>query len=406
MFYEMHSFLGLMLSILILRQLSVHGETDTDIGLEPRRQILVLGGNGFMGSSTVSRLIDLKDDIFIVNRGNWYWDSGSRILPHVKHVYCDRHEKIADKCPELTEFIKDRKFDFVIDFSSYTGQQALEMVDILQGKVGLYILISTDSVYDVCDKKHDSPSKESDSVRPEKSEEIDWLASLHRYGHNKLAAEEAVVEKRLSGGSPFVILRLPDVIGPRDTTYRWWIYQLWIKLSPLFEDHPVTVPQFLVDFPMSFVYSEDVADLIVHLFKLGPQVRDQIVNVAWPETITLKQFYEDVQEALGIEQGGFDEIPDEKAFYLYPSVRKGPVDVTKAQNLLNWEPTEWKKAVTDTVQFYEDVFTNPEYEHQRNEIIQVVASELFTDHQTAFYEGLEKAYNVELTHFKNKKDEL
>ena len=182
---------------------------------------------------------------------------------------------------------------------------------------------------------------------------------------NKLAAEEAVVEKRLSGGSPFVILRLPDVIGPRDTTYRWWIYQLWIKLSPLFEDHPVTVPQFLVDFPMSFVYSEDVADLIVHLFKLGPQVRDQIVNVAWPETITLKQFYEDVQEALGIEQGGFDEIPDEKAFYLYPSVRKGPVDVTKAQNLLNWEPTEWKKAVTDTVQFYEDVFTNPEYEHQK-----------------------------------------
>ena len=124
-----------------------------------------------------------KMTFFIVNRGNWYWDSGSRILPHVKHVYCDRHEKIADKCPELTEFIKDRKFDFVIDFSSYTGQQALEMVDILQGKVGLYILISTDSVYDVCDKKHDSPSKESDSVRPEKSEEIDWLASLHRYGH-------------------------------------------------------------------------------------------------------------------------------------------------------------------------------------------------------------------------------
>ena len=261
-------------------------------------------------------------------------------------------------------------------------------------------------MYDVCDKKHDGPTKESDSVRPEKSEEIDWLARLHRYGHNKLEAEEAVIEKRLGGGFPFVILRLPDVIGPRDTTYRWWIYQLWIKLSSFFEDHPVTIPKFLIDFPMSFVYSEDVADLIVHLLKLGPQIRDQIVNVAWSETVTIEQFYEDVQAALGLEQGDFVEIPDEQAFYLYPSVRKGPVDVTKAQNLLSWEPTEWKKAVNDTVKFYEDAFSDPQYENQRNEIIQVVATELFGDHQTAFYEALEKAYEVKLNHFKSKKDEL
>ena len=381
-------------------QLGIGGES------ELRRQILVLGGNGFMGSSTVSRLIDLKDEIYIVNRGNWYWDSGSRIVPHVKHIYCDRHERIADKCYEFMEFIKDRTFDFVIDFSSYNGQRAKEMVEVLQGKVGLYILISTDSVYDVCDKKHDGASKESDSIRPDKIEEIDWLARLHRYGHNKLAAEEAVIEKRLNGGFPFILLRLPDVIGPRDTTYRWWIYQLWIKLAPRFEDHPVTIPKFLVDFPMSFVYSEDVADLIVKMLKLGPQIKDQIVNVAWAETVTLKQFYEDVQEALGMEQGGFVEVADEEAFYLYPSVRKGPVDVGKAQNLLNWEPTEWKKAILDTVKFYEDAFTNPDFQSQRNEIIQVVASELFKDHQRDFYEALEKFYNVDLSHFKNPKDEL
>ncbi len=303
-------------------------------------------------------------------------------------------------------FIKDKHFDFVIDFSSYNGQQAKEMVEVLEGKVGLYIMISTDSVYDVCDKSHDGPSRESDSVRPGKVEERDWLARLHRYAHNKLAAEESVVEKRLLGGFPFVLLRLPDVVGPRDTTFRWWTYQLWIKLSLLLEDHPLTIPRFLVDFPMSFVYSEDVAELIVHLLQLGPQIKDQIVNVAWPETVTLKQFYEDIQEALGMEKGGFVEIPDEEAFYLYPSVRKGPVDVTKATNLLNWKPTAWKKAVNDTVEFYEKAFTNEAFIHQRNEVIQVIASQLFTDHQKAFYEGLEKVYNVDLSHFKNPKDEL
>ena len=31
----------------------------------------------------------------------------------------------------------------------------------------LYIYISTDSVYDVCDKNHSHPSSETDSVRPQ-----------------------------------------------------------------------------------------------------------------------------------------------------------------------------------------------------------------------------------------------
>ena len=125
MLCKVHSSLWLLLSIFIFRQLRVFGETDNDAGDQKKKQILVLGGNGFMGSSTVSRLIGLKEDIFIVNRGNWYWDSESRILPHVKHILCDRHERIKDKCRELTELIADKTFDYVIDFSSYSGQQAL-----------------------------------------------------------------------------------------------------------------------------------------------------------------------------------------------------------------------------------------------------------------------------------------
>ena len=30
---------------------------------------------------------------------------------------------------------------------------------------------------------------------------------------------------------PYVTLRLPDVIGPKDNTYRWWIYQTWMRLA-------------------------------------------------------------------------------------------------------------------------------------------------------------------------------
>ena len=392
---------SLMFSILILRQLQVNGEAEQ----VPRRQVLVLGGNGFIGSTVVSRLIqEGKDNITIVNRGNWYWDSGERIVPHVTHVYCDRHERVKDKCYDFMDYIKDKKFDFVLDFSSYNGNQALNMVQVLQGKVGTYLMISTDSVYDVCDKKHDLPTKETDSIRPEQIGERDLLAKLHRYGHNKLEAEEALIEQRPVGGFPFVILRLPDVIGPRDTTYRWWIYQLWIKLSPQFDDHPVTLPTFLKEYPMSFVYSEDVATAVAKIMAMGPQIKDQVINLAWPEPFYMKDLYESIQEEIGMEKGGFVEIPDSDAFYLYPTVRKGPIDVTKAQSLLEFEPTPKEEAIKTTVQFYEKAFKD--YVHQRNEIIQVVASQLFEDHQSKFYEGLEKAYGVDLSHFKNPKDEL
>ena len=38
------------------------------------------------------------------------------------------------------------------------------------------------------------------------------------------------------------------------------------------EEHKVEVPDFLHDYPMSFVYSEDVSDTIVRLLDYPPEV--------------------------------------------------------------------------------------------------------------------------------------
>ena len=45
----------------------------------------------------------------------------------------------------------------------------------------------------------------------------------------RLASEEALI----ASGLPYVILRCGDLIGPRDTTYRWWQYQVtWTSGFP------------------------------------------------------------------------------------------------------------------------------------------------------------------------------
>ena len=114
------------------------------------------------------------------------------------------------------------RFDVVLDFSGYEPKWVHDNCQVLQGKVGVYIYISTDSVYEVSiDKPTKRPSRETDAVRPKDENEVGLLKKKDPYGHYKLSCEEALVHYHThKQGFPWVSLRLADVIGPRDTTNR------------------------------------------------------------------------------------------------------------------------------------------------------------------------------------------
>jgi nucleoside-diphosphate-sugar epimerase len=80
---------------------------------------------------------------------------------------------------------------------------------VLKDKVGLYIYISTDSVYEVSEEaEHDGPSLEGDAVRPSDVDISQQLADNDSYGSEKLAGEELLAAARSSsGGPPYVLLR-------------------------------------------------------------------------------------------------------------------------------------------------------------------------------------------------------
>ena len=98
-------------------------------------------------------------------------------------------------------------------------------------------------------------------------------------------------------------------------------------------------------------------------------------------------------------------VEEQNHLYFYPSVRKGPIDVNKALNLLAWEPTTFQEAIKQSVDFYEDAMKNEDYIHQRDEIVQVVGHQVYGDMIYKFYEAVEKAYGIELHQFKSH-DEL
>ncbi|KAK2167971.1 hypothetical protein NP493_1248g02019 [Ridgeia piscesae] len=371
------------------------------------RRVLVFGGNGFLGSATVERLIETGNDVTVVNRGNLYWDVKERIFPKVRSIICDREQNFSS-CSDLASFVDSvTLFDVVIDFSASDNASIRDAAALLHEKVGLYILISTDSVYDVCAKLHKGRTLETDAVRPEDPEERVMLAEHHYYGDRKLRAEEELLGQRQDGGFPFVIIRLPDVIGPRDNTHRFWIYQLWIKVSTLIDDKPVSIPKFLTDYDVSFVYVDDVARAVEMLLTAGPQLKDHAINLAYPQTFRLGDVFNDVITELGVSAKlHVDESVAGNHFYLYPSVIRGPIDVTKAVNLLHWSPTPWREALAATVAFHEAAPLDPRFTRQFDDVIQIMAQQMFRDRKTRFFEALEQLYNVKLDHFKYPKDEL
>ena len=84
------------------------------------------------------------------------------------------------------EFFSD-KFDAVIDFSAYGPQEIKDATGLLKNKARFYVFISTDSVYDVCDRSDQGrPVKEEDAVRPDDLYRRDMLNSHHEYGHSEL----------------------------------------------------------------------------------------------------------------------------------------------------------------------------------------------------------------------------
>ncbi|CAG7673132.1 unnamed protein product, partial [Allacma fusca] len=122
-----------------------------------------------IGSEVISKMLERNYKITVVSRGNWYFDSGTRIKPHVKQVICDRENSDLEYCTDLLQVINETAhFDIVIDFSAYKPEVISEALEYLNGKVGLYIYISTDSVYEVSvprPPETGTVSKETDARR-------------------------------------------------------------------------------------------------------------------------------------------------------------------------------------------------------------------------------------------------
>ena len=244
--------------------------------------VLVVGGNRFVGYELAWRLLAGGHRLTLFNRG-------SRSDPFGGRVERLRGDRTAG---DFTRLLAGRRFDAVVDFALFRGEEAAEAVQALQDRVGHYVMISSGQVYLVREPRP-SPAREADyegppmAVPAAPADRDEW-----DYGMGKRAAEDTLARAWASSRFPSTRLRLPMVNGERDYHRRLEAY-LW----RLLDGGPLILPDG-GERPLRHVYGAAVARAIASLRGRRATV-GEAYNLAQDETPTARELLAIAAELLG-----------------------------------------------------------------------------------------------------------
>lgn len=256
-------------------------------------KILIIGGTRNMGHILASDLYNAGHEVTLLNRGITQDD-----LPaDIKRLRGDRTVK-----EQLKEALNGLEFDVVVDMVLYTGEEAENVIEILTGRVGHFVFVSTGQVYLVREGLA-RPFSESDyegrlmpPPKPNTYGHEEW-----NYGFHKRRAEDTLAAAWTKNNFPYTSLRMPMVNGEREPFNRLYGYMLRIK-----DGGPILVPE-TPQHPLRHVYADDVVRAITTLVNTG-KGKGRVYNISQDETVPLPEFLAIVGEIMGYEPPQLIEV--------------------------------------------------------------------------------------------------
>eukprot|EP00435_Cladocopium_sp_Y103_P062257 s637_g23.t2 len=345
--------------------------------------VLVLGGTKFMGKAFVGEMLG-KARICVVNRGKTYW-AADPFADQVARVRADRDDgaEFAQRVAEATRRLGG-EWDCVVDFSGFSGHDVEAALKGLGGAFQLYVYISSDSIYEVSSWAYEKwkPRRsahgsyetsvcEHSGARPENQEQQDFLNNSDSYGHEKLQGEERLVQG-LPAGRRCLVLRLPDVIGPFDSTHRLWAYWHWLRAGEvgapppqiqsykrkrkMFDSEGLEISQAAGDCQLAVVYSSDVAKFLARFILQPPNDKSmEVINLCCDEQLQLSEFLERLFLAAGGDRKRPRLAPDKNPKLYLPSVdRPWPLSCERAKKEYGFQATPLDDVLAACVDFFED----------------------------------------------------
>lgn len=251
-----------------------------------KKKVLITGASGFIGSTAVDKALELGYDTWAGVRKS----SSRKYLSdnRIKLVNLDYSNKdsLKDQLRKLSENYE--KFDYVIhiagltkalhkaDFDNVNFEQTRNLAETLieiDAIPEAFVLMSSLSALGTGDEKGYTPIKSDHTPNPTTA-----------YGKSKLKAENYL--KRLED-FPYIIIRPTGVYGPRDKDY--YILMKAVKGG-------LNVGAGFKKQILTFIYSEDLVDVIFKLIEKGIVRKEYIV--ADGDCYTDSEFNQIVQDVL------------------------------------------------------------------------------------------------------------
>jgi nucleoside-diphosphate-sugar epimerase len=188
-------------------------------------RILLIGGNGFIGTPLMAELRRSKHELAVLHRHAASGPIGSDVV----HIQADRN-RLSDYRDELRRFSPD----VIIDLILSSGEQALQLTSVARGLARRVIAISSMDVYRAWGVLQGSepgsleplPLTEDSPVRsvrqaypPEMLKMMQNIFTWVDEHYDKIAVEEAILNDPAILGT---VLRLPMVYGPGDPLHRFF----------------------------------------------------------------------------------------------------------------------------------------------------------------------------------------
>ncbi|WP_406863213.1 NAD-dependent epimerase/dehydratase family protein [Streptomyces sp. HUAS MG47] len=207
--------------------------------------ILIIGGNRYVGRRLTERLIRGGHSVSVLNRGS------SPTAEGAVRIVADRNDERA-----LEKALGERTFDVVVDQVCYTPRQALIARRVLGPRTRRYVMTSTVEVY----AYEDSPVPLTEDVLDLGSVHVDAGLPWHdpayldaHYGEGKRQAEAVFAD---APEFAYTAVRVAHVLGGADDfTGRVAHYAERIRAGA-----PIAVP--VVNRPATYVYVEEIADFL------------------------------------------------------------------------------------------------------------------------------------------------
>ncbi len=298
------------------------------------KQVLIIGGTGFIGYHVAKKCINLSWKIISLSLNP---PRTLRKLKKVKYINFDTSKKNNFK------YLKKFKFDYVINLGGYVEHKNEKKV-----KNGHYKSIK--NIFDHFKDKHlksfihiGSSAEYGKIKAPHK--ESNYCKPVGIYGKYKYKATQFLLKKFKNNNFPVTIIRFYQVYGPKQDLNRFIPIVINSSLKNLeFKCSEATQSR-------DFLYIDDATNAIIKSIK-SRKARGKIFNIGSGKAIVLKKIINLIFEKIGKGLPLFGKIPlrPGEPKIIFP-------EINHSKKLINWKPEiNFNKGLIKTINYYKRIY--------------------------------------------------